>query len=107
MERCIVNGDCAVIDDNDDEDEDEDEQWSSSSSCHIRCGEDLVVSDDEDCDKLRESGWKTITVNHACVNFTEDWVISEEYSCLQKLVVMKSTLTKLKSLTISSMIILK
>lgn len=96
-----MNGDCLVTDD------DSDGESSSSSSCHVRCGEDLVVSNDEDCSKLLQTGWKTITVNHRCVDFTGDWIISEEYSCLQKLEVKQSNLDKLNSLTISSMIMIE
>lgn len=94
-----MNGDCLVTDD------DSDGESSSSSSCHVRCGEDLVVSNDEDCSKLREPGWKTITVNNGlCSSMEDDWIISEEYSCLQKLVLKPSALMNLNSLTIKSTI---
>ena len=97
LESCIDNGGCTAIK----------EPGFPDFVFFPRCGEDLVVSNDEDCSKLLQTGWKTITVNHRCVDFTGDWIISEEYSCLQKLEVKQSNLDKLNSLTISSMIMIE
>ena len=66
------------------------------------CGEDLIVSNNSDCVKLFENGWKTITVNEGLCNEVYSNLIIRNYSCLQEILVKKNSLKNLISLTISN-----
>ena len=97
LESCIDNGGCTAT------------KIASIEFCIgdiIRCGGELVVSNDEDCSKLLQTGWTTITVNKGVCSSMKDLVFSENY-CLQKLEVKSGALSSLNSLTISSMLMIE
>ena len=69
----------------------------------IACGGDLVISTDDDCDKLNNViALRSITVNEGmCNTMTSDLVIADS-PCLEEIIVKKNALNNLNSLTIDS-----
>ena len=74
---------------------------------------DLVISSDADCEKIKQNGWTSITVNAGlCNSMTDDLDISNYYY-LESITVKGSTSSKvstlgnLNSLTISNNPLLK
>lgn len=63
--------------------------------------EDLVVKSDDDCEKLLETGWKTITVNVGLCNSMKTDLTIRDYPYLREIVVKKNSLLYLNSLTIT------
>ena len=66
------------------------------------CRGDLIVSSEDDCDKLLEGGWTTITVNEKMCNAMACDMIISNNPCLGEIVVMKNSLMNLTSLTITN-----
>ena len=65
---------------------------------------DLVISSEADCEKIKEKGWKSITVNNDLCNSMTDLDISF-YPYLEWIRVENYSLQKIHSLTISSKMI--
>ena len=62
----------------------------------------LIVESDNDCERLLENGWKSITVNEGlCNSMTNNLVISDN-PCLESLVFKKNSLKNLNRLVISN-----
>lgn len=70
------------------------------SSSHYS-DDDLVVKSDEDCEKLLQTGWKTITVNVGLCNSMKSDLTIRDYPYLREIVVKKNSLNYLNSLTIT------
>ena len=67
-------------------------------------GEDIVISDKDNCTKLLENGWKTISIDEGlCGELTEDLSISAN-RFLETFEVKKGSLEKVKSLKLASKI---
>ena len=67
-------------------------------------GQDLVISTEEDCGKMFEAGWKTITIKEGlCENTSEDLDFSNN-ECLQSIDVGKNLLKNVKTVKLTSMI---
>ena len=67
------------------------------------CGSPLVIQDDNDCNKLYQSGWSSIIVNEGlCNSMTESLSISNN-NCLQYIYIQYGSLKYLNSFSISSL----
>ena len=64
--------------------------------------EPLVITSDEECDKLFEQGWRSITVNEDLCNSITSNLTFVDDPCLESLVLQKNTLKTLNSLVISN-----
>ena len=86
MKNCVINSSCD----------------SSSPPPRPVCKGSLTVSSDDDCSKLFENYWTTITVNEGyCNSVTSDLTI-EFNPCLTSIVVKRNSLKNLNSLRIDS-----
>ena len=66
------------------------------------CGSPLVISREEDCVKLSENGWSSITViDNMCNSLTSDLIISNS-SCLQYIYIQSFSLQNIHSFTLSN-----
>ena len=62
----------------------------------------MVVADDNDCDKLLQNGWITITVNAGlCNSMTSDLIISNN-PCIESIYIHKNSLKYTNSVVISN-----
>ena len=64
--------------------------------------EDLIISSNTNCEKLHETGWKSIIVYEGYCNSIQEDLIIGNNPCLQSINLYKNSLKKLNSLTITN-----
>ena len=62
------------------------------------CGSPLIIENDNDCDKLYESGWSSITVKEYMCDSINGSLLFENDTCLQYIHIQSSALYQIDSL---------
>ena len=67
------------------------------------CGVPLVIENEDDCEKIYESGWSSITVKEGyCNSLTGNLIISDN-NCLQYILLQSNVLSNIQSVEISNL----
>ena len=67
------------------------------------CGVPLVIENEDDCEKIYESGWSSITVkDDYCNSLTGNLIISDN-NCLQYILLQSDVLSNIQSVEISNL----
>lgn len=62
------------------------------------CGSPLIIENDDDCDKLYESGWSSITVKEYMCDSINGNLLFENDTCLQYIHIQRTALQIIDSL---------
>ena len=67
------------------------------------CGVPLVIENEEDCEKIYESGWSSITVKEGyCYSIYDDLVIEND-NCLQYIYLQDNALSGIETIVLSNL----